>query len=367
MLNRHGLIAGATGTGKTKTLQLMAGQLSKAGVPVFVADIKGDLTGLAAPGDAKNPKLLERVASLGLDLRGVGSPGGVPVAVGHAGSPGQGDRAFVRAAAARQGARPERDADVDPRARLQVLRRQRPALAGPQGPRDHAEVPVVRRGQAHPRGVRRDVERVGRRAPPVDGRPRAGGRRRLLRRARIRGRGPPSRDTGWRGRDQRPRALGRHGQAPALQHVHALDARAALREPPGGGRSAQAEAVLLLRRGASAVRRRLRSADGPGRAHRAPDPLQGRRRLLRDPGAHRRPLAGPGAARQPRATRPPRVHPRRCRCVAQDGPDLPDDRLLRRRTGDHVPRDRGGARDRACRRGACPRHSPRLACSPRIR
>ena len=45
MLNRHGLIAGATGTGKTKTLQLLAGQLSKAGVPVFVADIKGDLTG----------------------------------------------------------------------------------------------------------------------------------------------------------------------------------------------------------------------------------------------------------------------------------------------------------------------------------
>ncbi len=65
MLNRHGLIAGATGTGKTKTLQLMAGQLSKAGVPVFVADIKGDLTGLAAPGDATNPKLIERVASLG--------------------------------------------------------------------------------------------------------------------------------------------------------------------------------------------------------------------------------------------------------------------------------------------------------------
>ncbi|MCA1481572.1 DUF853 family protein, partial [Bradyrhizobium sp. NBAIM08] len=65
MLNRHGLIAGATGTGKTKTLQLLAGQLSKAGVPVFVADIKGDLTGLAAPGDATNAKLIERVESLG--------------------------------------------------------------------------------------------------------------------------------------------------------------------------------------------------------------------------------------------------------------------------------------------------------------
>jgi DNA helicase HerA-like ATPase len=65
MLTRHGLVAGATGTGKTKTLQLMAGQLSKAGVPCFVADIKGDLTGLAAPGDATNPKVVERCTSLG--------------------------------------------------------------------------------------------------------------------------------------------------------------------------------------------------------------------------------------------------------------------------------------------------------------
>ena len=74
MLNRHGLIAGATGTGKTKTLQLMAGQLSKAGVPVFVADIKGDLTGLAAPGDASNPRLQERLASLGWTYQASGHP-----------------------------------------------------------------------------------------------------------------------------------------------------------------------------------------------------------------------------------------------------------------------------------------------------
>ncbi len=74
MLNRHGLIAGATGTGKTKTLQLMAGQLSRAGVPVFVADIKGDLTGLAAPGDATNPKLQERVASLDWTFEPAGHP-----------------------------------------------------------------------------------------------------------------------------------------------------------------------------------------------------------------------------------------------------------------------------------------------------
>src|SRR5207342_251039 len=74
MMNRHGLIAGATGTGKTKTLQLLAGQLSKAGVPVFVADIKGDLTGLAAPGDATNAQVIERMESLGAPFVASGHP-----------------------------------------------------------------------------------------------------------------------------------------------------------------------------------------------------------------------------------------------------------------------------------------------------
>lgn len=64
MMNRHGLVAGATGTGKTKTLQVMAEHLSDAGVPVFVADVKGDLSGLAAPG-APGEQLLERTASIG--------------------------------------------------------------------------------------------------------------------------------------------------------------------------------------------------------------------------------------------------------------------------------------------------------------
>jgi uncharacterized protein len=74
MLNRHGLVAGATGTGKTKTLQLMAGQLSKAGVPVFIADIKGDLTGLAAPGESGNPKLQQRLDDLGWPWQPSGHP-----------------------------------------------------------------------------------------------------------------------------------------------------------------------------------------------------------------------------------------------------------------------------------------------------
>ena len=74
MLNRHGLVAGATGTGKTKTLQLMAEQVSRAGVPVFAADIKGDLSGLAVPGEA-DAKLLERTEAIGQDF----TPGGCPV------------------------------------------------------------------------------------------------------------------------------------------------------------------------------------------------------------------------------------------------------------------------------------------------
>ena len=74
ILNRHGLIAGATGTGKTKTLQLMAGQLSLAGVPCFVADVKGDLTGLAVPGNPSDPRIQERMASLGMPYQPAGHP-----------------------------------------------------------------------------------------------------------------------------------------------------------------------------------------------------------------------------------------------------------------------------------------------------
>lgn len=63
MMNRHGLIAGATGTGKTRTLQLIAEQLSDAGVPVFLLDVKGDLSGLDQPGES-NPALVERGEAL---------------------------------------------------------------------------------------------------------------------------------------------------------------------------------------------------------------------------------------------------------------------------------------------------------------
>ena len=65
LANRHGLVTGATGTGKTVTLQVLAERFSSIGVPVFLADVKGDLSGIAAAG-AENPKLRQRLDQLGV-------------------------------------------------------------------------------------------------------------------------------------------------------------------------------------------------------------------------------------------------------------------------------------------------------------
>jgi uncharacterized protein len=74
MSNRHGLVAGATGTGKTVTLQTVAEGFSRLGVPVFMADVKGDLAGLSQPG-GNNPNVVERAKKLGLPL----APQAMPV------------------------------------------------------------------------------------------------------------------------------------------------------------------------------------------------------------------------------------------------------------------------------------------------
>ncbi len=74
MANRHGLIAGATGTGKTVSLQVLAEGLSRTGVPVFLADVKGDLSGIAMPG-GNLPKVVERAKQLGIEnFEFAGSP-----------------------------------------------------------------------------------------------------------------------------------------------------------------------------------------------------------------------------------------------------------------------------------------------------
>jgi hypothetical protein len=107
MMNRHGLVAGATGTGKTRTLQLLAEQLSAHGVPVFVADIKGDLGGLAMPGEAS-----DRVTGRSGELKYDWKAGGVPVEFVslHRGArrPAPGDGQLLRSAASGQGALAER-------------------------------------------------------------------------------------------------------------------------------------------------------------------------------------------------------------------------------------------------------------------
>src|SRR5687768_12550279 len=73
-MNRHGLIAGATGTGKTKTLQVLAEGLSDASIPVLLMDIKGDLSGIAAEG-VINDRITERMSRMGGDFK----PGAFPV------------------------------------------------------------------------------------------------------------------------------------------------------------------------------------------------------------------------------------------------------------------------------------------------
>jgi DNA helicase HerA-like ATPase len=73
MMNRHGLIAGATGTGKTKSLQLMAEQLAASGVPVFLADVKGDVSGIATAGSL-NDRVATRAKDTGYDWKPAGYP-----------------------------------------------------------------------------------------------------------------------------------------------------------------------------------------------------------------------------------------------------------------------------------------------------
>ncbi|WP_035799729.1 helicase HerA-like domain-containing protein [Kitasatospora mediocidica] len=84
-LNRHGLVAGATGTGKTKTLQLIAEQLSAQGVPVFLADVKGDVSGISAPGEPS-----ERTAARAAEVGQQWTPQGCPVEFYSLGGQGAG-------------------------------------------------------------------------------------------------------------------------------------------------------------------------------------------------------------------------------------------------------------------------------------
>ena len=149
MLNRHGLVAGATGTGKTKTLQVMAEQLSAAGVPVFLADIKGDLSGMAAPGEAS-----ERVTARAAEHRAAtGSRPAYPVEFFALG--GQGTGVPVRATVTSFGPMLlakvlglNDDPGVLARPGLPLRRQGRAAAARPGGPARGHPVPDLAEGEA---------------------------------------------------------------------------------------------------------------------------------------------------------------------------------------------------------------------------
>ncbi len=102
MANRHGLIAGATGTGKTVTLQVLAEQFSQIGIPVFMADVKGDLSGISQPGVA-NPRISERTKLLGLtDFQFRAVPVDLLGCLRRSGAPGSDHRERDGSAPARQ-------------------------------------------------------------------------------------------------------------------------------------------------------------------------------------------------------------------------------------------------------------------------
>jgi DNA helicase HerA-like ATPase len=242
MMSRHGLIAGATGTGKTKTLQLLAGQLSRAGVPVFVADIKGDVTGIAAAGDATNPKVVERVASLAWPFEPAGHPAEFLSLSGQLG-------AQVRATVHSFG--PLLLGKV-----LDLNETQTSILSLVFKYCDDNSLPLL---------DLKDLATTLKFLSSDEGKPilaEYGGMSAasvgvLLRSIIVLEQegagvffGEPEFDVNDPRRRRRhlgPRAPRCHGQAEPVQHVHALDARPALRVAARSGGPAAAEAVLLLR------------------------------------------------------------------------------------------------------------------------
>ena len=132
-VNRHGLVAGATGTGKTKSLQVIAEQLSAAGVPVLMADVKGDLSGLSRPGErATRPP--QRAKDTGDDW----TPTAFPVeflSLGTTGNrrAGARDHLQLRPDPAVKSAGAQPDSGIDARPDLPLGRPEGSAAAGPEG------------------------------------------------------------------------------------------------------------------------------------------------------------------------------------------------------------------------------------------
>ena len=187
-LNRHGLIAGATGTGKTRTLQLIAEQISAAGCPVFAADMKGDLAGIGAPGTSDD-RLAARATELAHAWAAVGAPVELLALSGNDGVPLRttvtefGSALLSKVLELNETQESSLglifrfcDEKALPLLDLEDLRAALAYLTGP--------------GQGRPEDARRHLRRHRRRAAAQGLAAGVRGRRRLLRRARLRGHRP---------------------------------------------------------------------------------------------------------------------------------------------------------------------------------
>ena len=312
--NRHGLVAGATGTGKTVSLMVLAEGFSRLGVPVFMADVKGDVAGLAMPGSG-GEKIQARVRATGVEGHvPEAQPGGVLGSVREIRSSGSHDHQRARADAARQDSRAQRSAAGCARNRVHAGRRSRPAAARP---RRSPRAAHLRRGKSkrHFGEVRSRQRAIGRRYPARPALARARRGRSDVRRARPRvDRSAPHGSQRPR-HHQRARRRSAGSQAAPVFKLSVVAPVRVVREPARGRRSRQAEARLHVRRSASAVRR---CAGGAARARRtggADHPVEGGRRLflLAVPGrCARRKFSGSSAiacstrcARSRRETRKP--------------------------------------------------------------
>ena len=299
MMNRHGLVAGATGTGKTRTLQGLAEQLAAKGVPVFAADIKGDLSGVATPGES-NEKLLARTAAIGQDwkpaasvteyfaLGGIGK--GVPV---RATVSGFGPLLLSKVLGLNETQESSlglvfhyADANGLALVDLSDLRAVLSYLTSDEG---KAELKDLGGLSAATAGVilRELITFADDGADVFFGEPEFDVTDFL--RVAPDGRGIIS-------LLEVPGVVDK----PALFSTFLMYLLAELFELPARGRRPrQAEARVLLRRGAPAVQGRLEGLPRGDRADRAAHPLEGRRRLLRhaDPEGRARPTCSPSSAR----------------------------------------------------------------------
>ena len=167
-------------------------------------------------------------------------------------------------------------------------------------------------------------------------------------------------DARRQGPDLARRAAQPAGPAGGVLDVPDVAARRPVPRPARGRRRRQAQAGVLLRRGAPAVQRRLQGVPRPDRPDRAADPVQGRRRLLRDPEPDRRTRRGARPARLAGPAPAPRAHPQRRQGAQGDRQHLPERGVRRPRRGDHQPRHRrgGGHRDERARRADAGRLDP---------